>query len=822
MGIENCLTRLVKAGRITQKAADDALALHDGVQNRLFPEMGPASADAAGALETARIMALAAKERKLMAAKVAIREAEIRGRMERHRKGKTAGLFSALTRDIYEDGNAGEAINVESHSEAITKKLIGMAADLIDPYQSTVAGLRQDTESVWNVVDELYGRDTGDQAAKAAAKGWDAAAKYAVARVKREGRVISVLDDWRLPQFWDSSRMREFTQGEFLSDVMREYDAGTLRVMDKAGDGEAPRAAVPGIIQNAYDDIRLGRGSGAGGGFSNQLRVFRFDDPEAYKRMMKKYGMGEGGLYRTLTGHLASMAREIAFVEVLGPTYERTFAGLMEAARRDDAERFMPKIAEGMTRTRKQAAKAGASVQRLAPTRPISSPAALQRTYDYLSGKLGVVESDMMAGFFGALRNIQTASRLGSAIISAVPGDSVTAVLAAQHSGIPASAVIGRVVRDLTANRQGAEALARQINVASSAVLDAALGAKRFEDQIVGEGITGRLAEAVIRAQGLQAWTEGLKRAWSIEFMGMVAREAGRKFEEISPEFRSFLQRYGFSPPEWDRLRASPQLEVEGARFFDMGAVEDQRLADRLMSAVLDERQFAVIEPNARVKQLTTGGARRGTWWGEVARSTAMFKSFSMSIMMTHLMRGMTQGPWTNRAYRLTGLLTLSTLAGAMTAQMGSILSGKDPQSMSDPRFWTQATIRGGGLGIYGDLAYSANTRGNQGIYELGAGPVFGALIDAGTQLAGGQKITGKSVAQTIKGWMPGSTLWFSKLATDRLFFDHIQQLFDPDYRKSFDRYEKRLKREFGQEFWWRPGTSAPQRGPDLARAGGG
>lgn len=817
MGIESCLARLVKSKRITQKAADDALALHRGAQPRLYPEMGPASAEAAGALETARIMAEAARERKLMAAKIAIRENEILQRMELHRKGKTAGLYAALTRDIYEDGRQGEVINVESHGEGVTKRLMRLAADLIEPYKSTAAGLRQDTEGVWNVVDELFGRDTGDQSAKAAAKGWDAAAKYAVARVKREGRLLSVLEDWRLPQFWDSNRMRGFTEREFLDDVMREYDAGLIRVMDKAGQGEAPRAAVPGIVQNAFRDIRLGRGAGAGGGFSNQLRVFRFDDADAYKRLMKKYGAGDGGLYKMLTGHLGAMGREIAFVEVFGPSYERTFDKLLDVARRDDAERHLPKIDNGMSAAGRRAARAAAGLRRLSIVRPITSPAALKRTFDYLAGNLGVVESEMMAGIFGGLRNIQTASRLGSAVVSAIPGDSVTAILAARHNGIPAAAVLARTVRDLTRGGEAAEDLARQLNLTAGAAMDAALGAKRFEDQIVGEGLTARFAEAVIRAQGLQAWTEALKRSFSMEFMGLIARQADNRFEDVAPELRGFLERYGFGAAEWEKLRATPQLEADGARFFDVNAVEDQRLGDRLMSAILDERQFAVVEPNARVKQLTTGGMRRGTWWGEVARSTAMFKSFSMSIMMTHLMRAATQGPWQNRAYRLTGFLALSTFAGALAAQVGTILTGRDPQDMSNPRFWGQAIARGGGLGIYGDLAYSATTRGNQGIYELLAGPVLGAGIDLGVQAAGGQRLTGKSLAQTLKGWTPGSTLWFSKLATDRLFFDQIQALFDPDYRKSIARYEKRMQREFGQQFWWRPAEAAPRRTPDMS-----
>lgn len=803
MSIANCLNRLVEARRISQKAADDALALHEGLQGRLYPSMGPASAEAASALEAARVMMQAAQERKLMAAKMAIRQAEIRQRMELHSKGKLAGLYTALTRDIWDDSGLPDRINVESHGEAVTKELMKRAYALVEAYGSRLAGLKQDTVSIWNVVDELYGVSTGDEVAKAAADGWKDAVSYAVDRVKREGKPLSVLEDWRLPQSWDTARVRQFSQKEFVDDLMHEYQTGGMRVIDKAGYGEAPVAAVPGIIANAYRDITLGMGQGNGGGFAAQLRVFRFENPDTYKRLMKKYGAGDGGLHKMLVGHLSGMAREIAFTEVLGPNYDATFKKLLLEAREDD-------IARKLSDTRLQKVKN-------IVVRPINSPANLERAYKYMTGQLGVVESDLMSGLFGALRNIQTGARLGSAVVSAIPGDSVTATLAANANGVPAAAVLGRVAADLVKGKESEE-IARQLNLTAHAVIDSALGAKRFEDDIIGPNITGRIAETVIRAQGLQAWTEALKRSFSMEFTGLIARQAEHNFEKLDPAFRGFLERYGFTPAQWDQLRATPQLEHDGARFFDVSSVEDRRLGDRLMSAILDERQFAVIEPNARIKAITTGGLPRGTLWGELARSTMMFKSFSMSIMATHMLRSATQDSIDQRATRLGAFLLLSTLAGAVTAQMQTIISGKDPQPLDTPQFWGQALIRGGGLGMYGDLVYSGRTRGGEGVGELLGGPVLGGIVSGLGYALGGEKLTGKGLAQYLKGWTPGSSLWYARTAADRLIFDQIQMLVDPNYRASFARYERRLKKEFGQTFWWAPGDGLPERAPDLGR----
>jgi hypothetical protein len=804
MSIQNCLARLVQANRISQKAADDALALHEGIQGRLYPSMGPASADAAGALEAARVMMQAAQERKLMAAKQAIRQSEIANRMELHPKGKTTGLMSALVRDNWEGGAATkDAINIESHAESVTKKLLGIMNGTMDKYRSTMAGLRQDTESIWNVVDEIYGVDTGDADAKAAAQAFSATAKYAVDRVKREGKPLSVLEDWRLPQSWDAKQVKNIGERTFINDLMTEYEGGNLKVMDKAGHGEAPKAAVPGIIANAFNDITIGKGQGSGaGGFSNQLRVFRFENPDTYKRLMQKYGVGSGGLFNTMMGHVQAMAKEIAFVEVLGPNYQQTFDKLLQAARDDFAQK--------------------GNAGKLVDWTTMNNPVSVQRTYDALSGRLGAAQSDLIAGIGGGMRNLMTASRLGSATISALPGDSMTAILASNYNNVPAAAVLSRLVTDLTTNRQGAEELARQLNLTAATVLDTAIGTKRFDDEVIGQGITGRLADGLMRVTGINTWTEGLKRAFSMEFMGMIARQSEHKFEKLDPVFRGFLDRYGFNAGDWDKLRVSPHIEAEGAKFFDVNGVEDQRLADRLMSAIIDERHFAVVEPDARIRGKMALGMQRGTILGEAVRSATQFKSFPMTFMMTHLMRGLTQGSMSNRAYRTTQLLITMTIAGAVTSQMQSIIAGRDPQNMADPKFWMQSFIRGGGGGMLADFVYSSTTRGKEGITQYLAGPAPGALIagagDLAQTIAGNGELKGKTLADHIKAWTPGSSLWYTKAATDRLIFDNIQAMIDPNYRQSFNRYEKRMKKDFGQTFWWAPGDGLPQRAPEMGK----
>ena len=66
MGVPDCLTRLVKAGKISQRVADDAKAIHDGMLNGdLLRDMDAATADAYAAIKTAEIMEKDAAAKKM-------------------------------------------------------------------------------------------------------------------------------------------------------------------------------------------------------------------------------------------------------------------------------------------------------------------------------------------------------------------------------------------------------------------------------------------------------------------------------------------------------------------------------------------------------------------------------------------------------------------------------------------------------------------------------------------------------------------------------------------------------------------------------------
>jgi len=815
--IASCLARLVREGKVTQKTADDALALHEGLQARLVGAMPPASAEAAAALETARIIARVAQEKRASIQRQVLRQVENEERIAAHPRGRAAGLMGILTRDIYQRGG----INIESQHEAVLGRLFKAAFAVMENYKAGPAGLRQDVAGIRNMIREVKGRDTGDQIAKDAAAGWRAATQYAVDRVKSAGRMLSVLDDWDYPQHWTPERYRKFSEDEWTNDVMREVRAGGMEIMDRATGAPAAALRIPAILQDAHQKISLGRvgaatdGAGSASAFSQDMRIFRFKDPEAWLRMSDKYGAGRGGIYNLLAGHLDSMAREIALVETLGPDYHAAFRHLRDLAEAEQQSVDPLKRAER--------AALGGSIR------------AAERAFDYVTGRTGGVVSEFMAGVFGGLRAIGVSAQLGSAAISAIPGDSVTSIFAARRNGIPAIRLLTGTLRDITTSGRNKRARAARLALVAHAVSDIGIGVKRFEDQIIGNGVPQKFARLIMSVTGLNAWTQGRKRIWSMEFLGTVADQASRGWDRVDKQFRAFLERYQFTPDEWETLRQAPLLDFDGATFFDVGAVGDQRLADKLMGAILDERQFAVIEANARTAQVTAAGAPRGTWTGEIARSAWMYKSFPMSVIYTHLFSALGTGPMWSRPLRLAAFVTAMTVAGAAAYQARQILTGKDPRRMDNVPFWLQAGLTGGALGIYGDLVGAATqTRTDLNVYETAAGPVLGELVHGGvlatntaaaalSHLFGSGEIDAPNLGRELYGfmrrWTPGSNAWMTRLAVDRLLYDNIQRMIDPAYEDAWRRTERRMRQDYGQGFWWAPGTNAPQRAPSVGGA---
>jgi hypothetical protein len=202
-----------------------------------------------------------------------------------------------------------------------------------------------------------------------------------------------------------------------------------------------------------------------------------------------------------------------------------------------------------------------------------------------------------------------------------------------------------------------------------------------------------------------------------------------------------------------------------------------------------------------------------------------MYKGFGVTLVNTHIMRGLAQPTTGTKGTYFADLLISTTLMGALAMQLKEMSKGRDPRPMESPEFWGAAFMQGGGLGIYGDFLFSSLNRYDRGLAETFAGPVVGFANDV-------KNLTIGNLVEAVKGddtnvasefltfagrYTPGSSLWYSRLAMERMLLDQGKKWADPDFETKARRLESRYRREYGQNHWWGKGEMTPSRSPDLS-----
>lgn len=807
MSVRNCLDKLQKTGKITRAQADAADALWRRYQDKFSLDMPAAKADAAAALQAAREMLATSRARKNSVALQVQRQTSAEQAAQAHPWGPAAGGMAVLTRDIYRTGGQ----NVDTRAQTLREILFSKFNAGIEAYKSQLAGLKQNTAGVRNMVSELFNVDSGDAVAKAAAAGWKDATEWGAKFVQSAGKIFEENENWRLPQFWSADRVRRFGMGaEFQRDVQNAVQSGGLKIFDKENQIFATNPArINALVEKASRDIITE--AGAAPAFSKEMRTFHFQDGRdgfnAFMALQDKYGSGQD-VFSTLSGHLGAMAREGALVDVLGPQHAVTAQMLAKNARAWEA---VGKPGQGRFRPARMLGMEGAN--------------AIDRTYSVLSGRANGVDNAAWGGFLGSARSLMSASSLGSAVIPATIGDSITSLLAARYNGMEGGKVLARTIETIFAENPKMQEDAARLLVTGHAMSDHAISTTRYTDQMFTPELIKKTSDFVIRASGLTAWTEGIKKAFTMEMLGFVARNSDRALADVDAPFKGFLSRYQISAQEWDRLRALPTFDFRGAKFFDSSKAASDDTVRKLYEGILQERAMAVLEPDARVRGVTTQGAQSGTFIGEVARTLTMFQSFSMTMIATHMHAlAVRDGVAGNRAMNNALFYVSHVLAGAAIVQARQVLQGKDPIDMHHPKFWWQAATQGGGMGFYGDLVGGVTAAADRSVIGKFSGPIGGLADDAAK--FGSAVIQRKpgAIGQGIelaKHIVPGSNLWFSRLATDRLIFDQIHRAVDPTYAQSFARREQNAIKQYGQRYWFPQGATTPERAPNAGAAFG-
>jgi hypothetical protein len=659
---------------------------------------------------------------------------------------------------------------------------------------------------------------TGNQIAQTAAKAWLETIENLRQRFNSAGGDVGRLDYGYTPQPHSTAKIRKAGRDGWVLSTMQWLDRTRYVREDgsRMDDGE-----VIDFLHHVYDTLSTEglnkkepgsySGSGARANRGADSRQLHFADGDAW--LQYDAAFGRGTLYDAMMGHIGGITRDITLIERYGPDANATARLQFDLAAQADGT---------------------------APGRLTGKMSVEPQTYwDMLTGKTGTPRDEGLARTFEAVRNLQTAAKLGAAVISSVTDLGTLAITAGYNR-------LGywRLLRDIGSqgSKQTREFMATHGMIAESL----ASSLNRWSGDHLGTGWSGKLANSVMKLSLLNAWTDGLRQGFTMSMNAKLAELAGKDWGALTEFDRSRLTRSGFSDADWAILNGVAPTQFKGRTLLTPQAIKQagvegaEQLAAKVFGFIHDESEYAIVNPDMTTRAVVTmGGQQAGTWGGEIARTVMQFKSFPIAMFTRHWAR-MLEGDHDAKGAPLVasrtgyGFALMATLTGlgAVATQEKQILQGKDPIDMRKGRFWAKALAQGGGFGIAGDLflidpSSNGTDSATTAIKNI-AGPTVGSaaelvLKDISENVW--QASEGKDthwqaeLASWAKAQTPGASLWWVRPMLDHGFVNAMNENLSPGY---LSRMQQRAQKDWGSGYWWRPQDTLPSRAPDLEHAVGG
>jgi hypothetical protein len=759
---------------------------------------------------------------------------EAHDRLETYINDQVAGgmdRLDALRRTlVFNADGKSNTLSAESRGNAIRANSIRQLIDTFEAVDPRFFGLLESEEGVRILTKAIFGEKTGNAVADKGAKAWTDVADQLREQFNNAGGKIRELENWALPQHHSQLKVAKAGRDAWTAAVFpmlnrRRYlrDDG-LPMSD---------SEVVQFLHSAWESIATGGINQMTPGAPGQsmlanrrafAREIHYKDADSYLAYQQQFG--EQSLWGVITGHVEGLSKEIAMLETYGPNADRSFSVMLE-------KQLQAKALDNPEAT----TKAEMEARRLA------------NLYDFVSGRTQPVVNEHLAQTFDTLRNWLVSSRLGSAVITALT-DEATIHLTANINKLPEMQLLANELAALNPANQTEKNLALRAGLA----IDTMIGElNRWGQDNLGPTFSSKMASTVMRASGMNALDGARRRAFGVTMMSSLGEIAGKykTLKDIDPADYRILLSKGITAEnfqvwklaqleQWgagngvltpESIMRIPDADLVAAGFAD-ATVAKREAVLRLLGVVLEETDMAVIRPGAADKFLTGAGMERGTWKGELTRSFFLFKSFPLAMIARHWMRGMGMETAGGKAGYIASLVVGTTVLGAASQTINDLLQGKNPRNYNPfegeygARNWMAAMLKGGSLGIYGDFLFSGATQhGNTGPIASLLGPVAGLVEEAFNLTQGNiiQAMQGKDTkfgaeaVKFIRGNLPGANLWYTKAAMDHLIFHQLQEYFSPGYLATMQR---RAQREFGQTYFWQPGTGLDgMRAPDFEKA---
>lgn len=813
---KKCVEDGVEAGEISREQADEYANLFDDLVDQYNKQLGPGPAETKAGIDAAAAVRKKSIERKRQAMLQAQTWKKITLDMQNYRTITGQQDMNKAALAFFEQDATSKHTSIVQLQATIERSATRKMDKFLATFRRDLVGRTRNKAQLKNMVREAFGENTGDASAKELALAWKEGSEYLRKRFNAAGGAIPYRLDWGLSQQHHTLKVRDASYEEWREYITARLDLDKMKDMETGLHFSAEKLEL--VMRDVHETIRTdgmskikpgGRPTG-GKSLANRNadhRFLVFKNADAWMEYQEKFG--NDNPFDVMMGHISNMSRDIAFMERLGPN---------PMATKNFIKQTLAKSAAGDQKAEDAARSTNKKVDEL---------------YNILQGTHNAPINRFWATTFAGTRQLLQSAQLGAAAISAITDVNFNRI-ARRMNGLPQTKTMMqylKLLQPLGAEEKGKLAIRLGLTAEGWSTLAAAQ--MRYVGDISGPEVTRRVADFVMRASLLSPMTQAGRWAFGMEFLGSLADNVGKSFDELDPMFRKAMERYNINSDRWDIIRTTELYDYKGAKFLRAEDVEfrtdiDPRLAREMatdiMRMVETETNFAVPSTSVRGRAALTGDLPPGSIGGEMVRSFAMYKNFGVTLVNTHIMRGAATPGAKGKGRYFADLLISTTIMGALALQLKEMAKGRDPRSMDDPEFWGAAFMQGGGLGIYGDFLFSDLNRFDRGLAETIAGPVVGFANDLrkltiGNVIEAAQGEDTKIASEMIsfaQRYTPGASLWYMRLGLERMVFDQAKLWADPDAGKKIRRMKRKYAREYGQDFWWEPGKMLPERRPDI------
>ena len=810
MSFKKCINDGVSEGLIKQDQADEVFELFDDLETQYNKQMGSAAASAKASMDaTAAIKKLKA-DKKRQALLQAQTWKKITKDFNTYKNGNdiNRAALSLFDRDEYTRFNS--VVDLE---KVITRTATREMDEFLATFRRNIVGETRNKARLKNVLKEVFNEDTGDVFAKQLAQAWKTASNTLRMRFNAAGGAIGKIENWGMPQSHNVVKVRQASFDEWKSFILPRLNVD--KMLDETTQLKFSPEKLEIVLKDIYETIatdgynKLTPGGVMGSkSLANRKQDHRFlifKDSDSWQQYQEAFG--NSNPFDTMMAHISTMARDIALMERLGPNPNATVNFVKQTIAKENA------LKGNFEKTAKSHNK-------------------IDNLYKAVTGKNNAPIDGKFATTMAGTRQTLQAAQLGSAAVSAVTDVNFQRI-ARQMNGLPQTGILRGYLKNLAKSEDKAK-LAIKLGLIADEWTTMAAAQQRYVGDMSGPEITRRIADFTMKASLLSPWTNVGRHVFGMEFLSFLADNSSKSFKQLNPALQKALERYNLNGSKWDLIRKTPLYEDRGVKFLRAEDIEynpninpetARELATNLMVMIETETNFAVPSTSVRGRTALTGETQPGTIGGELLRSFAMYKNFGVTLVNTHLMRAISQQTFTGKASMMTNLIVSTTLMGALALQLKEMSKGRDPKPL-DTKFWGAAFLQGGGFGIFGDFLFQNASRYDGSLKDTIAGPVVGLLDDFRKLTFGNvhQAATGKTtnfnselIGFTAR-YTPGNSIWYARLALERLIVDQAKLFADPKARSKMRRTETKYRKQMGQKYWWSPGRTEPRRGPDLSK----